>query len=78
MTHKEITLSLINQDFDIGQLVTILELTADKLDILTISRMARKEGKSPNGINVSSCYRKINIGGQKMAIKGLRDNNLPF
>ena len=78
MPFKETILAIENEDLNIGQLVTILELTAEKLDILTISRMARKEGKSPNGINTSNCYRKINIGGQKMAIKGLRDNNLPF
>ncbi|MCK5642070.1 hypothetical protein DRO61_04100 [Candidatus Bathyarchaeota archaeon] len=78
MPFKETILAIENEDLNIGQLVTILELTAEKLDILTISRMARKEGKSPNGIRKSNCYRKINIGGQKMAIKGLRDNNLPF
>jgi hypothetical protein len=40
--------------------------------------MARVENKSPNGIRSSNAYRKIEIGGQIMCIKGLRDTNLPF
>jgi hypothetical protein len=40
--------------------------------------MARHENKSPNGIRKSNAYLKINIGGQLMAIKGIRHNNLPF
>ena len=68
----------INQIEDIKTLVKILELAADKLCIFTISEMARQENKSPNGIRKSNAYLKINIGGQLMAIKGIRHNNLPF
>ena len=63
---------------DLKLLVTILELIENKLDIDTISEMARKEGKSPNGIRQSNCYRKLKIGKQTMAVKGIRDNKLPF
>tara|TARA_R110002051_G_scaffold256249_1_gene315359 strand:+ start:562 stop:789 length:228 start_codon:yes stop_codon:yes gene_type:complete len=68
----------INQIVDVNKLVAILELTVYKLEIDTISEMARKEGKSPNGINKSNCYRKLKVGKQKFAIKGIRDTNLPF
>ena len=68
----------IEKTNDLKLLVTILELIENKLDIDTISEMARKEGKSPNGIRQSNCYRKLKIGKQTMAVKGIRDNKLPF
>ncbi len=71
-------LNEINQIEELNTLVKILELAADKLCIFTISEMARHENKSPNGIRKSNAYLKINIGGQLMAIKGIRHNNLPF
>ena len=63
---------------DLNQLVQILELSAHKLGINTISEMARLEGKSPNGISQSKNYRKVMVGTQLMCVKGLRDDNLPF
>ena len=71
-------LNEINEIEDVKSLVAILELTTNKLCIFTISEMARHENKSPNGIRKSNAYLKINIGGQLMAIKGIRHNNLPF
>ena len=68
----------INHIADVNKLVAILELTASKIEIDTISEMARKEGKSPNGIRNSKRYRKIKIGKQTFAIKGIEDTNLPF
>ena len=68
----------IEKEKDLNILLAILELSAYKLEIKTISEMARAEGKSPNGINKSNQYRKLFIGGQKMCIKGLTDSNLPF
>jgi len=68
----------INHIVDLNKLVAILELSAYKLNIKTISEMARQEGKSPNGIRKSKAYLKINVGGQLMAVKGVRDNNIPF
>jgi len=75
---KNQILNEISQIDDLKSLVAILELTTDKLCIFTISEMARHENKSPNGIRKSNQYLKINIGGQLMAIKGIRNNNLPF
>lgn len=75
---KNQILNEVSQIDDLKSLVAILELTTDKLCIFTISEMARHENKSPNGIRKSNAYLKINIGGQIMAIKGIRNNNLPF
>ena len=76
---NEVLLSIINKDFKENELVTILELLVSELDIDTISEMARKENKSPNGITISKRYKKIKIGKQKLAIKGIRDSSvLPF
>jgi len=77
MTKTEL-LKEINKTKDLKTLVAILELSAQKTGVKTISEMARSENKSPNGINQSKKYRKLNIGGQKMCIKGLNDLNLPF
>jgi len=71
-------LSIENDTYTQIQLVQILELAASKLEINTISEMARMEGKSPNGIKNSKAYLKIKIGKQSFAVKGVRDNNLPF
>jgi len=68
----------IEQETDLNKLLAILELTAHKLKINTISEMARLEGKSPNGIRESKRYRKVHIGVQVMCVKGLTDTNLPF
>jgi hypothetical protein len=65
-------------NLELSSLVTILEVVTNKINIDTISGMARKENKSPNGIRASNQYRKIKIGCQVMAIKGLEDKNLPF
>lgn len=60
------------------QLVSILVLTASKLEINTISEMARNEGKTPRGIRISNQYKKIMIGKQKFAVKGVIQDGLPF
>ena len=71
-------ISFLTECEDLNELVTILELSAHKSGVKTVSTMARRENKSPNGIRSSKAYRKIEIGGQTMCIKGLRDTNLPF
>lgn len=68
----------IEKETDLNKLVSILEVTANKLGINTISEMARLEEKSPNGVRESKKYRKVRIGVQLMCIKGLDDINLPF
>ncbi len=78
MTLKNIVLALENNELSDVDLVIILELVSHKLEINTISEMARIEGKSPNGIRTSKRYRKLKIGKQLFAIKGLNDVSLPF
>ncbi len=78
MNATKTVIAAINEIEDINNLVTILELITSKLEINTISETARLENKSPNGIRNSNCYRKIKIGKQLFAIKGIKENNLPF
>ena len=72
-------LLVVNSDtLSLSDKVTILEVLVGNMDIDTVSGMARKECKSPNGIKESKQYRKIMIGCQKMVIKGLIDNTFPW
>jgi hypothetical protein len=66
------------EDFTKSEMLSILELVSTKIDIDTISGMARKENKTPRGIKISNQYRKVKIGSQLMAVKGVKQNNLPF
>ena len=75
---KNQVFSIVNDHLTYNQMVTILELIVDKIDIDTVSQIARKENKSRNGILISSNYKKINIGKQKFAIIGIKEDNLPF
>lgn len=59
-------------------LVIILELILTKLELYSVSEMAEKEGKSRNGILQSKRYRKIHIGRTILAVKGVREIELPF
>lgn len=69
MTAKDIKLAVINNKISQGDMVTILLLLANELEVYTISEMARRENKTPQGIRKSNSYRKINIGNQLMCIK---------
>lgn len=75
---KETLLNIDNDKFTLSQLVSILVLVVSKININTISGMARSENKTPRGIKISNQYRKELIGSQLMCIKGLKENNLPF
>lgn len=76
--YKETLVLIDSNKLTIKQLVSILVLIVSKLNINTISGMARSESKTPRGINISSQYKKIDIGCQKMAISGLPGDNMPF
>ena len=52
-------LSLVNEIEDPVWLVSILALTAAKLDINTISGMADSENKTPRGIRIRYSYKNI-------------------
>lgn len=76
--YTETLISIDSGNFTKMQLVQIIELTSHKLDIDSISGMAKKEGKSFNGIKKSYKYYKFKIGNIKLAVKGLDDNKLPY
>lgn len=75
---NECLLLIDSDELSISNKVTILEVLVKSMNIDTVSGMARKEKKSPNGIRESNRYRKIYIGCQKMAISGLPGHNMPF
>ena len=60
------------------ELLSILLLCVSKLNINTVSEMARIENKTPKGIRESNNYRKIKIGKQTLVIKGINNIKLPF
>ena len=60
------------------EVVLLIELLCTKIDINTISGMARSENKTPRGIKVSDNYYKLKIGDATLCVKGLRNNILPF
>lgn len=75
---KETIIYLDSDNITLDQLVSILVLIVSKININTISGMARSEGKTPRGIDTSSRYRKLMVGCQKMAISGASNNSMPF
>jgi len=77
-TFKTTLLTIEQGDYITQQLVSILVLCASKLEINTISEMARLENKTLRGIKISNQYKKINIGKQTLAIKGVCEDSLPF
>ena len=75
--HKQ-TLLYLDSIENLEYLVQYFELIESKLDIDTIQGIANIEGKSFNGIKKSKRYRKTKVSSQKMAIKGLNENKLPW
>ena len=75
---KETILAINDHKYSQRELVSIMILTANELEINTISEMARLENKTPRGILISNNYEIIKIGKQRFAIKGLTKTNLPF
>lgn len=70
------TLLKIENEFDINELAQIIELTAHKLNLKTISNYSKDNNISYNG---AKNYRsKIDINGVKFIVDGLDRNNLPF
>ena len=60
------------------EIVLLIELLSNKIDINTISGMARSKNKTPRGIRTSNKYKKIKIGDALLCVDGLNDNKLPF
>lgn len=67
-----------SNSFNNQQILSILLLCVNNLEINTISEMARSENKTPKGIRESNNYKKIKIGKQLLAVKGIKQDNLPF
>ena len=59
-------------------MVQIIELCANNLTIGTIQEIANLENKSYNGIKKSKQYKKIRIGKQIFAVKGVKEDGFPF
>lgn len=78
MKHFKEALLAINEIRDEKQLVQLFELIRGKVVIGTIQQIADLEKKSYNGIKYSSRYLKIDIGGKKLVVVGVRENTLPF
>lgn len=76
--YKNILLSLHNTELTPKDYLSLLDFICTKIDINTISGMARSENKTPRGIKVSNQYQKINIGDARLCIKGIEKDKLPF
>jgi glycine betaine/choline ABC-type transport system substrate-binding protein len=66
---KQALLAIDSGEFNESMKVSILELIAERIGLNTISEMARIEGKTPRGINISNQYKKIQIGKQTLCYK---------
>ena len=77
---NNILLVLQKDDLRANQVLALIEILCTKIDINSISGMARSENKTPRGIRISSNYRKFNIRDAVLCVKGLKDidSNLPF
>jgi hypothetical protein len=75
--YKETTLA-ISEITDEKHLVQLFELILSKVTIGSIQEIADLENKSYNGIKKSKRYHKVIIGGKKLAVVGVRQNELPF
>jgi GTPase Era involved in 16S rRNA processing len=76
--HTETLIYLDSEELTKSELVSYLTIVVSRLEIDTLSEMARRENKCRTGIIVSDCYKKIKIGKQTLAIKGVRQDNMPF
>lgn len=75
---KNIAISIHQTKLEVLEIVSLIELLSNKIDINTISGMARSENKTPRGIRTSNKYRKLKIGESLLCVKGINDTNLPF
>lgn len=73
------TLKWIDEgEFNLSQLVSILILIFSKININSISGMARSEGRNqPSGIRKSKRYTKIKAGDATLCVAGLEESKLP-
>lgn len=74
---NEILLAIQNDEFSKRDLVSIIELAADKVGLTTFKDLADREGKTTQGIRMSNAYRKVKLGAATLVVSGLRDVDLP-
>jgi len=75
---KNIAIAIDQDKLTKNEIVLLIEILSNKIDINTISGMARSQKKTPRGVRTSNKYRKIKIGDALLCVDGLKDNNLPF
>lgn len=75
---KKTMIDIDSNKFTINELVSILVLIISKININSISGMARSESKTPRGVRISGNYKKILIGDIKACINGIKEDKLPF
>lgn len=66
----------VDQITDTGKMVQLIELLSHKLDLKTLSKYAKDNRLSYNG--VKKCRSTIELGGVKFVVDGIEKNNLPF
>jgi len=75
---KNIVIAIGEVELSKVEIVLLLDLLGNKIDINSISGMARSENKTPRGIRTSNKYRKIKFGDALLCVKDVTDDNLPF
>lgn len=75
---KETLINIDSDKFTTEQLVSILLLIVSKININSISGMARSETKTPRGVLISGNYKKMMIGQAKVCVKGVKEDGFPF
>lgn len=75
---KKILKIIDSGELTLKEIVLIIEMLGNKIDINSISGMARSENKTPSGIRNSNKYRKIKFGCALLCVSGLDDSKLPF
>ena len=76
LEHFKTAILSIDEIEDQNYLVQLFELLNETLIIDTIQGTADKENKSYNGIKKSKRYKKTEVAGQTLIIRGV--NKLPF
>ncbi len=75
---KDVVIAIESTKLTAKEIVLLMELLGNKIDINSISGMARSKGKTPRGIRISSKYRKVKFGDALLCVNGVDDNKLPF
>lgn len=81
---KETLINIDQDKFTLSQMVSILILIVSKININSISGMARsnkeagKGAKTHRGVSRSSNYKKLMIGDAKLCVEGIKEDDFPF